>query len=331
MGNGMPFVIEKGPVWEFFDRQYAPGGNRGNVEQRLAILNGLRRPVEGPAPQDPAADWGTLFLEASSAQNPVIRQQLEDHITNDWFTGIAPNGTNGWLNWDTNPAEIICRAWARAIEVSLGITQHVELPGPGRAGQVEPVPEARPSDVTRLWPIEYWWVCPLPVFQCWMGYRRVKTDRGIGEGDGLVTFIWATPAPAWSYLARFPAADGEWIDDDDQTHYGPLGRADFPDGSRSELYHRNMASSGLMLVGHEETVVEPVGVAAPDCLSMERGGGRASVQCGSPDELNERARVRAANSENKFVLDFPVLRGAGRVVTVSPYDDVGGYSEVRED
>ncbi|MEZ5408423.1 MAG: hypothetical protein R2761_10380 [Acidimicrobiales bacterium] len=326
MGNGMPFVMEKGPTWQFFDWALSPGGPWGNVAGRLEALNLLRSHTRN--------SWEDVFFDAWAAGGAanLLTPQLRAHIHDDWFVGLPPqNSTHGWLNFATNPVEVIVRALARAYEVSLGVTKHVELPGP-QGNKVKP---ATPAEVTRLWPIEFWWVCPLPVFQCWIGWRQVRTGPP-GFGDGLVTFTWATPAPAWSYLAARPDDPGEYYDDEVDANgkpvekSGPLGRVDTSDRARAELYHRNMTSPGLVLVGHHETVVTTQEVLTgqePTFRSPEPSVGDAS----SMEALHEMGDARMDPNEpnNKLVFKLPVLIGAGQVVTVSPFDDVGGYAEVR--
>lgn len=326
MGNGMPFVLEKGPVWEYFDRAYSPGGARGGIEGRLELLNEFRTRLAASA-EKPQETWSQIFERATTTgANPTIKAQLRKHIVDDWFTGLGTAGGGGWLNWDTNPAEVIVRGLARACEVSLGIANHRELPGLGD----ESVPAARTGEVTRLLPIEFFWACPLPVFQCWIAWRHVRTEDG--PGDGLVTFVWATPAPAWSYLAKRPADDGPWLDEADRMNFGPLGRVDSADGARRELYHRNLTSGGLLLVGDDDTEVLPKGVdlSANSGLSDGPAVDVNQPSVTTPDELAELATERATGRQNRFVFDLPVLKGSGEVVTVSPFDDVGGYFEPRD-
>lgn len=332
MGNGMPFVVEKGPTWQLFDWALSPGGPWGNVTGRLQALNLLR--------SNAPATWADIFFEAWVAGDAanLLTVDMRNHINQDWFTGKAPDGSpHGWLNFDTDPAEVIVRALARAYEVSLGITRHVELPGPGG----EAVDPATPAEVTRLWPIEFWWICPLPVFQCWIGWRQVRTGQP-GFGDGLVTFTWATPAPAWSYLAARPDDPGEYYDDevdddgDPVEHHGPLGRVDTSDGARSELYHRNMTSPGLLLVGHHETVVTTQEViTGQEVIEGQEPAPRdpAQVVGDQPSMADVQrlgdARMDPDEPQNKLVFKLPVLLGEGQVVTVSPFEDVGGYAEIR--
>ena len=339
MGDGMPFVLEKGPVWEFFDREYGPGGRVGDVDSRLLLLNGLRRPDPIPFGEDDTADnyWRNLFIGAYLNQPtlaPVMGPTLRNHVEQDWFTGLADGDQHGWLNWASHPTEVVARGLARAIEVSLGIRHHVELPEHGAAGKV---PLATPNHVTRCWPIEFYWACPLPVFQCWIAWRPVRATQG-SDGAGLVTFTYTTPAPAWSYLAKYPARDSVVVDGLGMEHIAPLGRVDeAPPGTRQELVDRNMQPKGLVLVGESSTemVCRPVvPVGAGNSLRLGCGRPRETADDeASPEKLaHQAARIVADGARygrNQFVLNLPILEGAGPVVTVSPFNDVGGFAEYR--
>lgn len=354
MGDGMPFVYEKGPVWSFYDRQFAPGGVCGQVAARLELLNRLRQPPNGNG-------WADRFVEASGG-HPTMKvlmpQDMEDHIRQDWFTGGMPQPGRGWLNWQSNPAELVCKGFARALEISLGV-DHVDLV----AGAVPDEELASEADATRCWPIEFWWLCPLPVFQCWVAWRppdpppafgiphaeldelreslannlrvdlelhgealeaiRDALDAAVASDEtpeadeldvnGLVSFTFATPAPAYSYLAKHPADDGLFFDAADSPRVGPLGR------SGAELAGKNAARRGLVVIGDADTVSGCYPVPPPHTLGV------------GPDtraEFEEGALMDAmANSHNMF--NLPSLAGDGDVVTVSPYNDVGGYNEGR--
>lgn len=339
MGDGMPFVMEKGPVWEFFDREYSPGGRLGDVDSRLLLLNGLRRPSALPVGQADTPDnyWSNLFIGAylnepslASVMGPVLKQ----HIEQDWFTGLAVGDEHGWLNWASNPAEVVARGLARAVEISLGVRYHVELP---EHGATEEVPLADASHVTRCWPIEFYWACPFPVFQCWIAWRPVPPGHGFGR-EGLVTFTYTTPAPAWSYLAKCPAEDGVVVDENGMEHVAPLGRVDdAPPGVRHELVDRNILPKGLVMIGESctEVLCSPVVQESEgDGLRVDPGRFRESADDGAgADELAEQGLRLVTEGvdrgRNQFVLDLPILEGVGPVATVSPFNDVGGYAEYR--
>ncbi len=321
MGNGMPFVLEKGPVWEYFDRAYSPGGARGDTAGRLDVLNGFRHRTS----EEPKETWTDIFIRATTkGTHPTVKQKLREHIVDDWFTGRGTPGSGGWLNWTTNPAEVVVRGLARAYEISLGIANHVELPGLDD----ESAPPATPKEATRLWPIEFYWACPLPVFQCWIAWRPVPSGASKNY-DGLVTFTWATPAPAWSYLAQRPADDGRWFDDENDPQFGPLGRADFPDGSRKELDERNLDSAGLLLIGEDNTEVLCDGVDLSGKTEMIQPVPCNGPEVNSQEEFMQICELRMQGNQNEFALRLPILAGSQNVVTVSPFDDVGGYNETR--
>ena len=108
-------------------------------------------------------------------------------MNKDWF-GMEPAATKKkwrkrdkfptgfWSDYKGDPEAILREAATRAIEVSLGIPH------------AEPLPEL--CCLERQWPIDVYWLCQGPWFQCWVLWRESDTIAN----EGHVTLLIMTPA-----------------------------------------------------------------------------------------------------------------------------------------
>jgi hypothetical protein len=179
MGGNMPYVVEKGPYFAGLEAKIATQG------PRVTALNQLRqRDPNGDLSFDLAALCG---FDSSTLDRPTNDPVLAGdgrtywdryiHFDHDWLGEDAPNGYF-WVNWQNgNPAAIMREGMERALEVSLGL-DHGEDP-------------AHPK---WCWPIDFYWICQGPFFQCWILWRRVETSPDLGH----VTVLFTTP-PACGY------------------------------------------------------------------------------------------------------------------------------------
>src|SRR6478752_7089331 len=154
MSNGMPYHLEKGPVFSTFE------ANKYQTKDKYCeILEHLRNGVDicDLEPYtDPALNYG-----------PYNTQELRRyHMNVHWFgmlpTGNVVNGkaqyqhqVNGTFQWVQNPTTgwwrnyfgdvegIMRETLIRAAEIALGLEHGAEIPPQGQRGQL------------RCWPMEY--------------------------------------------------------------------------------------------------------------------------------------------------------------------------------
>lgn len=150
---GMPYVMEKGPVFSVYEDYVS------SLQRRLALLESVSD-VTVPM-------WDVLALDSKSlGGNP---QALKDHTRDDWHGNPSWDQTTGtwkqipgemqtgdWIRW-VGPAESILRqSFNRAIEVSLGIEHKPIQAKPGGTLR-HPSPtqlHPTPGPLQRCWPIE---------------------------------------------------------------------------------------------------------------------------------------------------------------------------------
>jgi hypothetical protein len=176
----MPYVFEKGPYFEIAESLLA------DVPTRITLLGRLRDPANDLAPLT-GADSPNLDA------GPYTYEERLEHLYHGWF-GYDGSSLNGWVkhlrsgpdnvtgDWEGyvgDPESIMREAVIRAIEVSLGIA-HSDDP--------EDLPD--PCCLARTWPIDMYWVCQGPWFQCFVLWRHSEHCAD----DGHVTIVIATPA-----------------------------------------------------------------------------------------------------------------------------------------
>jgi hypothetical protein len=168
MSGLMPYVVEKGPYFSALESMIADPARRvhalGEVKNGtdLALLCGFDPPnFAGPIPQGDGRTYDNRYW----------------HFEYDWLGIGAPYF---WSNWEGGKPEAILReGMQRALEMSMGLEYNEE-------------PPAAPNRPKRLWPIDFYWICQGPFFQCWVLWRRVSGDLG------HVTVLFTTP-PAKGY------------------------------------------------------------------------------------------------------------------------------------
>jgi hypothetical protein len=176
----MPYVVEKGPYF---------AGLEAKIADRQPRVDALLQLREKDPNGDLALDLAALCgFESSTLDHPINDPGLAGdgrtywdrytHFAHDWLGEDAPLGYF-WVNWlNGNPAAIMREGIERALEVSLGLDH----------GQDPPVPKW-------CWPIDFYWICQGPFFQCWILWRRVETTP---TDLGHVTVLFTTP-PACGY------------------------------------------------------------------------------------------------------------------------------------
>jgi len=165
MSGFMPYLVDKGPYFSVIESKLAEPVTRAHA------LRDLRAGVA-------IADL-VGFDSTSLAADGRTEATRKKHLNEDWFGhGGVPMF---WFGYDGDPESILREAMARAIEVSFGL-EH---------GDPEP-PDAEAAS-GRHWPIDLYWICQGPWFQCWVVWRKSATGS-----DGHVTLIITTPA-AYGY------------------------------------------------------------------------------------------------------------------------------------
>jgi hypothetical protein len=151
-----------------------------------------------------------------------------------------------------------------------------------------------PPDAThaaRFWPIDVYWICQGPWFQCWVLWRK-------GEGTaGHVTILVLTPAarglPLASQITRpIPArnADGQIIPNSPPAIAASPDYASPPE-KPSPAPPREQLPCGMWVVGHEDhykdiifsTERTRIGEILPPTLGW-RAVDRTTVKCVAPAE-----------------------------------------------
>jgi hypothetical protein len=82
--------------------------------------------------------------------------------------------TGFWIGFEGDPEAILREAIERAIEVSFDLAPGADIDDP--------------CCLNRRWPIDLYWICQGPVFQCWVLWR--KDDESTA---GHVTLLMMTP------------------------------------------------------------------------------------------------------------------------------------------
>ena len=225
MSGAMPYLLDKGPYFEVIEDLLSDMG------KRVALLGQLRA---GVALSD-LVGFDTSNLNGDGHD----KGWRVDHLNRDWF-GMTDNGagagwhkqpgvfpTGFWAGYQGDPEAILREATKRAIEVSLGVRHGL---------QGEPEPAA--SEIQRAWPIDMYWICQGPWFQCWVLWRQ----RDNTQTAGGVTLLITTPAgrgyPLTSKITR-P------VDPNDPPYTAPEYASPPPPGAELE-------SRGVWVIGHED-------------------------------------------------------------------------------
>jgi hypothetical protein len=208
-----------------------------DITTRIEMLDGLRTGVGladlagfdstnlGTKP-DPATGYGG----SGDRQDKELRIK---HMNEDWF-GMQQNPskkwrkrsaprTGFWSDYKGDPESILRDGMTRAIEVSLGIP-------PGEEPDI--------CCLERRWPIDIYWLCQGPWFQCWVLWRESDTTASEGHVTLLITTPAATGFPLTPKITRPLVIN-------DPPYTDPEYASPPPAGAR-----RNRR--GMWVVGHED-------------------------------------------------------------------------------
>ena len=315
MGDGMPYMMTKGPVWQFFDDWFSDPAPEVRLEHKLDALIAAHKDDDllDAAPNATVPEPGTTIPENRPGSNdpgdPSKQRKMPDSHFKDWFeikdpnhdfTGpcptepfegwvktVRPKPTGWWNGWAGDAQAIAREAFIRAVEVSLGLDHAGPAPGRSDAQIKQLYPGALDPGHTyvRNWAIEFWWVCPLPSFQTSISWRSYQPPDTSGPPDpiaGHVTMTFLTPG------MDMDRASANGLDD--------------PDGLVSNLL-RNPGSGGGTLV-------------PPDSSDDRIGSwlvGHQHTKDAAP------ALVSVASILGKSMpSDGPMKYGCDQIVTVSP-------------
>ena len=206
----MPFAVAKGKVLAAMDERYSSKDAAGNPTERITMLAVLRSGKPGPNSTlaDTVGKMDFLDGKNPNKRDYPSRIHMRGHVNEDWFgfdvdkdaTGPTSGGkghpkaggpkatptTGWWRNWKGDAEGVFRRGLCRAIEVSLGI-------GPG----------ADPSERTRAWPIEFFWVCGAPRFEVYVNWSQDSPP----STSGRVTVHIFTPGIDANWTAAAYSSD----------------------------------------------------------------------------------------------------------------------------
>jgi hypothetical protein len=171
MPGAMPYLLDKGPYFEVIEDILSNGA------RRIAALGALRNGA-------PLAGLVGFDSDSLSGDGQTMEYRV-DHLYKDWFgmiqdttpgpwhkqPGVFPTGF--WRGYQGDPEAILRETMERAIELSLGLAPGAALPSP--------------NATARDWPIDVYWICQGPWFQCWVLWRE-----GATSATGHVTVLITT-------------------------------------------------------------------------------------------------------------------------------------------
>jgi hypothetical protein len=228
----MPYLLDKSAYFAIVEDLLSDPVQR---------ISGLQKLGAG-APLSDLVGFDSTNLGAPAAVAPAwgdgrTPDERVDHLNREWFGMALDNAghwqkqgafpTGFWSSYQGDPEAILRAAMIRAIELS------VDLP-PGLSA--EQLPD--PGSLGRQWPIDVYWICQGPWFQCWVLWRQSETTTA----EGHVTLLILTPAaegfPLTSKITR-P------VDVNDPPYTAPEYACPPPPGAR---HHRH----GMWVIGHED-------------------------------------------------------------------------------
>jgi hypothetical protein len=264
----MPYVLHKGAYFEVVESILS------DPSERLERLDALRANV--PLWELCGFDSTNLGTPPNNAGVGGTGDRMRPgdrvaHMAKDWFGMTNAGGrwvkqpqrfpTGFWTGFQGDPELILREGMIRAIEVSLDLE-------PG--GTLDDL-----CAVGRMWPIDLYWICQSPVFQCWVLWRQAD-DSAEGHVTLLITTPAATGYPLTSKITRPVSTPPPYTDPEYASPPPPLAR-------------RNR--QGMWAVGHEAftpsivpgTVPTPLGDIAEPVL-VWRAVDQTKVVCVSPAE-----------------------------------------------
>jgi hypothetical protein len=213
MSGFMPYVLEKGPYLSVLESRLSDPATRAQI--LISLKTGA------PLVDMIGFDSTTLVGDGNTVD------QRKQHFNNDW---LGLNGQMFWVGYSGRPELILREAMTRAIEMSFGVEHGENGPPPDNAA------------TGRHWPIDVYWICQGPWFQCWVLWRETA------PGQGHVTLVMTTPAaigyPLTSKITRpVNPADGPYTSPD---YAHPPETLNPPD--------RHTLEKGMWVIGHEDYV-----------------------------------------------------------------------------
>jgi hypothetical protein len=188
----MPKHLGGGPILLTLEQRYT---TFATARDALAKLR--ERKTDGKWKND-LADIGSIAAVGPVKDyqfNPpsvMVTAGLKQHMKDHWFgsSDSAGKPTTGWWNfWKGEPENVLREALTRALEMSLGVRHGAPLPGTGAAPK----------------PIQFFWVCGLPRFECYVSWNSVAVTVVI-----LTPGWYATLGP--DQPADSDAALTAWVD-----------------------------------------------------------------------------------------------------------------------
>ncbi len=310
--GGMPHIFEKGRLCTLADSRYT----RASVSQRIAWLNQLQAEsgnliLDKDQTGALLTDLGSFRVELPD-DRPLPKTHVQ-HLNEDWFgleqledgmwqrkPGTRLDATGWWRGWTGDAHEIHRVAYVAALEASLGL-EHRDRPA-----------QYDEAEVQRYWPIEIFWTCPAPKYECcvtwfdhqpwWQPLRPLcRVVPRIFDGGGHVILVVSTPpANGNSPLSRF-LDRGSLIDtegDDYQAH-----RADDP----LSTDHRR----GLWIIGQNVEILPRAEGQQRGTVSERRYNGDVlDASAGHVSSLDDVVRViRPSESDGGVLNDGRVHPG----------------------
>ena len=186
--GGMPFHLEKGPVFAtleavYNDPQLLPGFLHSlwvGKADALGLLGVLASPMYNDK-QNVLSSNATGEKRLTSMRERWFGEQGGNPQPAFGFGALA---TGYWARYHGDVRQIVAETLMSAGEVALGVDRPDD---PVAAG---------PPTAFGPWPVEFFWKCGQPRFEGWVTWRNHQ------NGGGQVTVILATPATPDQVLTR---------------------------------------------------------------------------------------------------------------------------------
>ncbi len=210
--GGMPYHLEKGPIFATFEGLYNDERllrrflKRLWLGQPLGTLGALTSPAA-----DDLAHPGTANATGAKRKKSLLEKWFGEIKADgtqpafgelDPITGEPALTTGYWFQYHGDVRGIVGETLTRAAEVSLG----VDRPPPSKIHAAMALPAG-----CRHWPVEFFWHCGQPRFEGWVTWRR----HGRKKRRGQVTVVFSTPATPdevfdWPVKGADAVGDGMW-------------------------------------------------------------------------------------------------------------------------
>lgn len=281
----------------------------------LADLNNLIAAEMGQAAGQPVANAGVTntAVAGQAKSNAWVNTHLlphwygQDPRSNKWYCN-STGGRGWWSAWTGRPMWVMRVALRRALQVSLGDRRKDSA---CRRGDLNGLVV---GDVSRNWPIELWWNCPVGNFQASVAWRRHPPDPALPD-SGVVSVTWMTPGVVFEELSDEP---------------GPLRRQlpPLPLGCQCKELRSDLRVVCGCAPPKTDSVLRPV-LEAPPGLAGVHPKRRGSWIVGQTITEPPIAPVNTAanNLGQGFTAPNGVVTSWGPVLTVEPSSPDGGVRE----